>query len=247
MNEFMQNPWKGKKVAFLGDSITDKCHVGTTKNYWQFLEEMLGIEPLVYGINGDNWAGVKKQAERLKAEFGASVDAISIFAGTNDYMGGLPLGEWFEVKDESVNLWGRERVLPRRHFVMTDETFRGRINAALSYIKTEFPDQQVFMVTPIHRAFATFSADNVQPEETFPNALGLYVDQYAEVVREASAIWSVPVIDLHSLSGLYPLIPSHWKYFHDTKTDLLHPSAEGHRRMAKVMAAQMLAMPSDFK
>lgn len=26
-----QNQWKGKKVAFLGDSITDKIHVGTTK------------------------------------------------------------------------------------------------------------------------------------------------------------------------------------------------------------------------
>ena len=24
-----QNQWKGKKVAFLGDSITDKIHVGT--------------------------------------------------------------------------------------------------------------------------------------------------------------------------------------------------------------------------
>ena len=44
------NRWKGKKVAFLGDSITDKIHVGTTKNYWQYLSEMLGLEPFVYGI-----------------------------------------------------------------------------------------------------------------------------------------------------------------------------------------------------
>ena len=34
--------WKGRKVAFMGDSITDKAHVGTTKNYWQYLQEMLG-------------------------------------------------------------------------------------------------------------------------------------------------------------------------------------------------------------
>ena len=44
------NRWKGKKVAFLGDSITDKIHVGTTKNYWQYLSEMLGLELLDYGI-----------------------------------------------------------------------------------------------------------------------------------------------------------------------------------------------------
>ena len=46
----VSNPWKGKKVAFLGDSITDKAHVGTTKNYWQYLSEMLGLELLDYGI-----------------------------------------------------------------------------------------------------------------------------------------------------------------------------------------------------
>ena len=40
--------WKGRKVAFMGDSITDKAHVGTTKNYWQYLQEMLGLVPFVY-------------------------------------------------------------------------------------------------------------------------------------------------------------------------------------------------------
>ena len=38
--------WKGRKVAFMGDSITDKAHVGTTKNYWQYLQEMLGLASL---------------------------------------------------------------------------------------------------------------------------------------------------------------------------------------------------------
>ena len=38
------------RIAFLGDSITDERHVGTTKNYWQYLSEMLGIVPFVYGI-----------------------------------------------------------------------------------------------------------------------------------------------------------------------------------------------------
>ena len=47
--------WKGRKVAFMGDSITDKAHVGTTKNYWQYLQEMLGLVPFVYGINGQQW------------------------------------------------------------------------------------------------------------------------------------------------------------------------------------------------
>ena len=31
-------------------SNSDKIHVGTTKNYWQYLSEMLGLELLDYGI-----------------------------------------------------------------------------------------------------------------------------------------------------------------------------------------------------
>ena len=66
--EIGKSQWKGKKVAFLGDSITDKSHVGTTKNYWQYLEEMLGLEAWVYGINGDQWKGILAQAQKLKEE-----------------------------------------------------------------------------------------------------------------------------------------------------------------------------------
>ena len=68
----------------MGASITDKIHVGTTKNYWQYLSEMLGLEPFVYGINGHQWNGVLEQAGRLQAERGDDIDAILIFAGTND-------------------------------------------------------------------------------------------------------------------------------------------------------------------
>ena len=79
-----QNQWNGKKVAFLGDSITDKIHVGTTKNYWQYLAEMLGLEPLVYGINGNQWNGILKQAQTLKAAVGDDVAAVINNAGAND-------------------------------------------------------------------------------------------------------------------------------------------------------------------
>ena len=73
--------WKGRKVAFMGDSITDKAHVGTTKNYWQYLQEMLGLVPFVYGINGQQWRDVPGQCEKLRAERGGDIDAILIFAG----------------------------------------------------------------------------------------------------------------------------------------------------------------------
>ena len=40
------------------------------------------------------------------------------------------------------------------------------------------------------------------------------------------------MIDINAESGLFPLFSEHAPFFHDGKTDMLHPSAAGHRRIA---------------
>ena len=37
------HPWQGKKVAYLGDSITDPRNSGSKKKYWGFLQDWLDI------------------------------------------------------------------------------------------------------------------------------------------------------------------------------------------------------------
>ena len=40
----IQHPWQGKKVGYIGDSITDpNCYGDNIKKYWDFLKEWLGI------------------------------------------------------------------------------------------------------------------------------------------------------------------------------------------------------------
>ena len=92
----IQNQWYGKRVAYLGDSITDERQTTTQKVYWQYLEELLGIVPTVYGISGNQWHQIIPQAERMIAKQGQEVDAILIFMGTNDFNAGVPLGAWYE-------------------------------------------------------------------------------------------------------------------------------------------------------
>lgn len=244
----VESQWKGKRVAFLGDSITDKKRVGTTKCYWEYLSELLGLQPLVYGINGNQWNGVLKQAEKLLEEQGDSIDAILIFAGTNDYNAGIPIGEWYVESEVETEVAGPQ-MEKRKHRepVMSNDTFKGRINKVMDYLKTNFPTKQVILMTPVHRAQARFSDKNIQPDEMFPNKIGVYVEEYVKTIKEAGNVWAVPVIDLNSISGLYPLNDSHIGYFHKADTDRLHPNAEGHRRMAKAIQYQLMSFPASFE
>lgn len=244
----VESQWKGKRVAFLGDSITDKKRVGTTKCYWEYLSELLGLQPLVYGINGNQWNGVLKQAEKLLEEQGDSIDAILIFAGTNDYNAGIPIGEWYVESEVETEVAGPQ-MEKRKHRepVMSNDTFKGRINKVMDYLKTNFPTKQVILMTPVHRAQARFSDKNIQPDEMFPNKIGVYVEEYVKAIKEAGNVWAVPVIDLNSISGLYPMNDSHIGYFHKADTDRLHPNAEGHRRMAKAIQYQLMSFPASFE
>lgn len=232
-----------RRVAFLGDSITDVRHIGCTKNYWGFLEDWLGIEPLVCGINGQQMSGLVAQAEKLAREEGDKVDAIVVFAGTNDFNGNVPLGEWYAVGEEKVLRNGVEKTLKRRTFVM-DNAFRGRINRVLACLREKFPRAKVVLATPLHRGYATFGPTNVQPDESYANELGLFIDDYVRVVKEAGNVWAVPVVDLNALTGLYPNADGQAVYFHNGKTDRLHPSAEGHRRIAEVLVPWLGGRPN---
>lgn len=237
--------WRGKKVAYLGDSMTQKRKSDVTV-YWEYLTDLLGIQPLVYGISGHQWTGVYQQAKKLHKEHGVNLDAIFIFAGTNDYNHNTPLGEFYVETLKQTNYNGKTVERKYRTLIQNDSTFCGRINKTMAYLKSNFPDQQIVIMTPIHRGFARFNATNVQPEERFSNDMGLYLDVYVEKLKEAALIWAVPVIDLYALGGLYPLAEAHNKYFQDAETDLLHPNSTGNYRLAKTIQYQLLALPSGF-
>ncbi len=241
----VEHPWTGAKVAYLGDSITDAGVLKEDTHYWGFLQQWLDIEPLVYGRSGHQWHQIAGQADKLKAEHGDDFDAIMIFVGTNDYNAGVPVGEWFTEEKVTVNADGRMVERIRRIPVMDQKTYRGRINSVLDKLKRMYPAKQIVLLTPIHRAYARFADHNVQPDESHQNACGEYVDAYIASIKEASAIWSVPVIDTYSLSGLFPMHQEQQMYF-PGGNDWLHPDQDGHRRFALCLYYQLLALPCRF-
>lgn len=248
------HPWQGKRVAYFGDSITDPKNNGSKKKYWGFLSDWLGIAPFVYGVSGRTWSDIPRQAEKLKAEHGDDFDAILIFIGTNDFNGGEPVGEWFSECEDSVTAsrgdkHPKQRYLRRRRVPSMDRsTLRGNINIALSRIRKLFPGKQVVLLTPIHRAYFEAGDRNIQPTEEYQNWTGEFLSHYVESVKEAGNIWAVPVIDLNSMSGLFPLDEDNARlYFHDATRDRLHPNDAGHARIAQTLVYQLAALPCSFE
>lgn len=246
----LEHPWKGRRVAYLGDSITDPRNDGSKLKYWNYLQEWLGITPYVYGRSGWQWNGMLKQAEKLSIEHGDDFDAIMIFCGTNDYNDAVPIGEWFTEAPEQVEAARHvEKSMVtrmKRTPIFCDSTFCGRLNWALSLLKKRFPRKQIVLLTPIHRAYFYGGEENIQPSEMYQNECGEYFERYVEAVKQAGQIWSVPVIDVYSLSGLYPVQDEGAIYFHTADKDRLHPNDDGHARLARTLYYQLLTLPCVF-
>ena len=233
--------WRGAKVAFLGDSITDKCtEAGCTSNYWNFMERDLGIVALAYGRCGARWNDMAGQAERLVKEHPSGVAAVFVFAGTNDFNGDVPLGSWYVTEDVVVNRGRKgDMKVRRRSFAFEGATVRSGINRALKVVKDAYPGTPVYLMTPIHRGYAAFVNDNVQPDESHSNGLGLFIDDYVSAVKEAGNVWSVNIIDLNAECGLFPMLKSHSRFFRSETSDMLHPNDKGHELIERAIVRRL--------
>ena len=244
------HPWYGARVGIIGDSISDPQVANGPEKYYWYMAREIGIVPCVVATNGREWNDVIRQANNLKSEYGDNIDAILILLGTNDFNAGVPIGEWFTeeyVQVEAANGVPKSMQTRRHRSPNFDsKTFKGRINIALDSLKNMYPRKQIILMTPLHRGYAKFGETNIQPDENYTNRCGEYVDAYINAVKEAGNIWAVPVIDLNAISGIFPLNRSQKEYF-PRDNDRLHPTDEGHERLAKAITAALRCLAPRFE
>ena len=121
---------KGKKINFLGDSITEGVGCSDSKTvYHQLMKEKYGLcEARNYGIGGTRLAKQVKPSEKPRhdldfpmraVDMDRDADAVVVFGGTNDFgHGDAPIGTPSD---------------------RTPDTFYGALHYLYTFLMTEYP------------------------------------------------------------------------------------------------------------
>ena len=198
---------KGKKINFLGDSITEG--VGTAcpeEIYLNLMKEAEGLaEARNYGISGTRLAvqsgpDVWGPAYSVRyTEMDDDADIVVVFGGTNDFgHGNAPIGQF----SDRVNT-----------------TYYGACHVLMQGLIEKYPAATIVFMTPLHRSS--------EDEPSMGN--GLPLKRYVEIIREVAEYYALPVLNLYAVSGIQPRVEAlREKYCPDG----LHPNGEGHKRIA---------------
>lgn len=215
---------KGKKINFLGDSITEGAAASCKeKIYHQVMKEKYGLaEARNYGIGGTRIARQSKKSseEKFDRDFCMRVDEMSpdadiviVFGGTNDFgHGDAPIGSF---DDRDVY------------------TFYGACHVLMQMLIEKYIDSVIVIATPLHRVGDTNPKGENKETAIAP------LKRYVEVIREVAEYYSLPVVDLYSISGLQPELPViKEKYCNDG----LHPNDAGHAIIAERIGNFLLSL-----
>ncbi len=207
---------KGKKVIFLGDSITQGQGVDNIEEnrYDNRLKKMADLLKIYnYGIGGtrisfknipseypDHDLYFCGRARRMNPD----ADIVIVFGGTNDFSTGN--GILGNPSDTDL------------------ESFYGALNYLMSYLKEAYNNKTVVFVTPAHRE-----------DDDFPGCMTIYnnrhsLKEYVEAIEFMGREYDIPVLNLFEKLSINPnKADDKSKY----TIDGLHFNDEGHRLLSE--------------
>ena len=212
------------KINFLGDSITVGIGASSPeKGFVSLIAQKTGAVCNNYGISGSRIAKQKDHFYEWEesddyfnlrvADMEKGADVVIVFGGTNDQgHGDAPLGKP-DSRDEG--------------------TFRGALNVLCENLINAFPKAGIAFITPLHRLnedadWNSFGVRNAAP-----------LSGYCDIIKEICPKYSIPVFDAYSELGINPVFEVQKEIY---MPDGLHPSDNGHERLADYIISKLRAM-----
>lgn len=232
------NPYKGLKLAALGDSITYGFiprnytgYPGQLNSFAKLTAERLGMTFANYGISGSSVTNISgRDPMCLRYDnLPSDADVITFMGGTNDVRNGAVLGT---MADRGT------------------DTFYGALHTIMQGLYTKYiggaavatgKKKKVIICTPIKLLDASKSSQT----NTIAHNAGVLVewDAWIDAIKEVAAFYSFPVLDFYNLSGINPHLNRTLKgtqdgytgYYNPYITDGTHPTQEGAEMMADLL------------
>ena len=210
---------KGRKVAFLGDSITEGVGVTNQNNrYDRRLADRYGLEAVNFGISGTRIAhqSIPSNPARFDLCFCGrafdlpkDADVIVVFGGTNDFgHGDAPFGEDAD---------------------RTPETYCGAVHYLMDVLKTNYPNAEIVFMTPARR-----QTDEIPPKHPYTREPKHVLIDYVDQIVRTAGQYGIHVLDLYRELGINPNMEAERVRY---APDGLHLNDEGHAVLAEHLGA----------
>lgn len=217
-HDLATQPWINKKVACLGDSITegDSGEGGLIDSYVPKLKKYIGTSAQNFGKSGalitkktDDDISFVNRVGAIKGQ-----DVVTIFGGINDFQWNAPLGTMADGIDKPT-------------------TFFGALKYVITTLAATNPKAKLMLITPMKTTkfqYHTYDSNG----NLMQNANGNTQLDFVNAIKQVGEYYSIPVLDMYSNSNYSPYLPG--QIGHDYFTvDGLHPTTHGYERIAQTI------------
>ncbi len=218
---------EGKKIAFLGDSITEGAGLTDQNDRYDnvILREYGLAATQNQSISGSRLAHQQTPSEKPHYDLcfcgraywlDPDADICVVYGGVNDYIhGDAYIGEESDT---------------------TPATFHGGVNFLMRTLREKYGDKPVVFMTPARSCLRGVTDELPSPRPMKkPDAMAL--EGYADIILAAGKRHGVHVLDLFRE---LPINPNKKEDFETYTNDGLHFNALGHKMLAKTLAEFLL-------
>lgn len=196
--------YKGKKICAYGDSVTEQ-------NKWQsFVSSYFNCSFYNRGVGGTTVTQINSSTNHMSSDtrietIPTDSDVILVFGGHNDWSSAsINMGD---IKTDTLS----ESI-----------SFKSAFALMLKKIQTRCPNAKIITMTPVGGRTEEASAN--QDKQFYIR--DLCMTDFANAVKEVSAYYGIPCIDINANSGINTL--NHTTYI----ADVIHPNLEGGKLIA---------------